>query len=261
MQPAFLRRLLAASLGTVLVADALWLMGQRLFNVGVLLPLVIGACLLGLAVRWNGLHGWLVANGRRMRAWRLLWVGVAAWLVSLAAFWTVLARAQAVPAQGPEPVAILVLGSGTPGGKVSPVLAARLDVALREARRHPRALVVTSGGVGFGESQSEAAVMAAYLRAGGLAASRLVQEGESTSTHENLVLSRRTLDARGIAPQAPVYLVTSDFHTLRAGWIARRAGHLNVTPVGAPTPLYVRYNAWLREYFAVISGFVLREFA
>jgi hypothetical protein len=30
--------------------------------------------------------------------------------------------------------------------------------------------------------------------------------------------------------------------------------------VGAATPLYVRYNAWLREYFAVLSGFLLREY-
>jgi hypothetical protein len=29
--------------------------------------------------------------------------------------------------------------------------------------------------------------------------------------------------------------------------------------VGAATPLYLRYNAWLREYFALASGRLLGE--
>jgi hypothetical protein len=29
--------------------------------------------------------------------------------------------------------------------------------------------------------------------------------------------------------------------------------------VGAPTPLYLRYNAWLREYFANASSLLLGE--
>ena len=30
--------------------------------------------------------------------------------------------------------------------------------------------------------------------------------------------------------------------------------------VSAPTPLLIRYNAWLREYFAFISGWLLDEY-
>ena len=119
---------------------------------------------------------------------------------------------------------------------------------------------MVSGGVDFGETHSEAQVMGDYLRAAGLPAGRIVQEEKSSSTEQNLLLSKPLLAQRGVSTDQPVHLVTSDFHTLRSRWIARRAGYEQVSLVGAPTPLYVRYNAWLREYFAVLSGFVLREF-
>ena len=68
------------------------------------------------------------------------------------------------------------------------------------------------------------------------------------------------LQERGVAPDAAIAIVTSDFHTLRAGGIAERRGYGQAFTVGAPTPATIRANAWLREYFAVISGWVLGEF-
>ncbi|WP_226986136.1 YdcF family protein [Ramlibacter tataouinensis] len=257
-----MRPVLCAASGALLVADAVFLMAQRLFSVGVLLPLVLGIALLFLGLRWQAAHRWLAARPGRARAWRWLRLALLAWLASLAAFWAVLAQAGGAAAgQAPPPAAILVLGSGTPGGKASPVLAARLELALKQARLHPDALVVVSGGIDFNETVSEGQIMGDYLRARGLAPQRILQEERSTSTQENLRFSQPLLMQRGVAASAPIRLVTSDFHTLRAGWIARRAGYTQVTPLGAPTPLYVRYNAWLREYFAVASGFILREFA
>ena len=67
------------------------------------------------------------------------------------------------------------------------------------------------------------------------------------------------LAVRGVTVADPVVVVTSDFHTLRAQAIARRQGWQQVQAVGAPTPLYLRYNAWLREYFALASSRVLGE--
>jgi hypothetical protein len=46
----------------------------------------------------------------------------------------------------------------------------------------------------------------------------------------------------------------------RALGIARKAGFNEVFGVGADTPLYLRFNAWLREYFASISSWILREY-
>ena len=45
----------------------------------------------------------------------------------------------------------------------------------------------------------------------------------------------------------------------RALRIAQRHGFTHMVPVAAPTPLATRYNAWLREYFATLSSWVLNE--
>jgi uncharacterized SAM-binding protein YcdF (DUF218 family) len=249
--------------GVVLVADAVFLMTRHVFSLGVTLPLGIACALLLLAWRWNGIHRWIGATPLRRRAWRLAWGASWAWVATVAAFWAGLAHVADASARAGKssPAAIVVLGSGTPGGKVSPVLAARLDRAYELAQASPDALVVVSGGIDFGELRSEGAIMGDYLRAQGLPASRIVQEERSTSTEQNLLFSRSLLRRSGVAVElASIEIVTSDFHTLRARWIARRAGYADARAVGAPTPLYVRYNAWLREYFAVISGFVLREY-
>lgn len=246
--------------GSLLVADAVFLMFLGVFSVGVMLPLAIGGALLALGLRWQAVQAWLDGAARRRASWRWMWLALLMWMITVALFWSVLARVGGDLPHTAPPSAILVLGSGTPNGKPSPVLAARLDLALQQAARFPHALVVVSGGVDFGETTSEAQIMGDYLRSKGLAAQRIVQEEKSTSTEENLLFSKPLLQQRGISPEGPVQLVTSDFHTLRAGWIARRAGYAQASLAGSPTPLYVRYNAWLREYFAVLLGLARREF-
>jgi uncharacterized SAM-binding protein YcdF (DUF218 family) len=246
-----------------LLSDALFLLAQQVFSFGVALPLAIGCVLLLVGLRWRAAHGWRDATPGRARLWRWGWAAFWLWIASVALFWILLAQwtggrhiAPAHPA-----AAIVVLGSGTPGGKVSPVLATRLALAYQRALASPGAVVVVSGGMNFNQARSEAAVMGDYLRDKGLAPERIEQEEQSTSTAHNLLFSRRLLEQRGIlVAREPVELVTSDFHTLRARWIAERAGYAQARMVGAPTPLYVRYNAWLREYFAIISGFLLREY-
>ncbi|WP_374569584.1 YdcF family protein [Ideonella sp.] len=253
-------RWIGGALGALLVADALLLMADGLFSLGVTLPLMFGVVLVALAWRWPRVQPWLSRQPGRRRAWRWGWAVIGAWAASVAVFWVVLARSATDVVTADAPAAIVVLGAGAPNGRPSPTLLARLDVALAQAARFPEAPVVVSGGLDFSGRISEAKVMGDYLRAKGLAPDRIVQEERSTSTEENLRFTQPLLAARGIDADAPVRLVTSDFHTIRARWIARRAGYARVQAVGAPTPLYVRYNAWLREYFAFVSGFVLREF-
>ncbi len=252
---------LGLATGLVLLADALVLMAHGMFNLGVTLPGALG--LVFVASSWH--HGAIASRlgGRRLwrRLWRLGWMALWLWLASLLLFWTQLWLHARQPADALPLKAIVVLGSATRGGQPSPTLAQRLDRAAQLAAQHPRALVVTSGGVDFGESESEAAVMSRYLQQRhGLAAERLVREEGSTSTQLNLAWSRPLLRERGVPADAPVAIVTSDFHTLRAGLIARRIGYGNAVTVGAPTPLSIRPNAWLREYFAMLSGWALGEF-
>lgn len=154
----------------------------------------------------------------------------------------------------------MVLGSGTPRCQVSPTLAERLKVARQWAQRLPQAPVVVSGGKDLWLDCTESAVMQTWLVQHGVDATRIVQELRSTSTAENLQFSQALLAARGMDAAQPVLIVTSDFHQLRARWIARRAGFTQVRSAGGPTPLYLRGNAYLREYFAFISGWLLGEY-
>ncbi len=143
--------------------------------------------------------------------------------------------------------------------KHHPGLRARLDKAHALAAAHPQAWVVVSGGVDFGETLSEGEVMGNYLRQQGLDPARILQEERSTSTELNLQYSLPLLQAQGLGLDSAVAVVTSDFHTLRAQRIAQKIGYTRALAVAAPTPLYIRYNAWLREYFAMASSWLLRE--
>lgn len=249
-----------AAVGALLLGDGVVMMALGHFNLGTLLPAVLGAPLMAVAAGWGPLARWRLGHPRRQRWWRMAWGALAVWVLSVAVFWAGLQGAGVAPAQVPSVEAIVVLGAGIRNGSPRPALAARLDTAAALARLQPAALIAVCGGQPWGESDSEAAVMARYLQERhGIAPERLVLEQVSTSTEENLSLGRPLLQARGVRATAPMALVTSDFHLPRAQRIARRVGFTATVPVAAPTPLTTRYNAWLREYFATLSSWVLRE--
>lgn len=250
-----------ALIGAVLLGDAVALMGMGLFNFGIVLPGCIGIAFLLFALCWDGVARWRKAIRRRQLLWRAGWIAFAAWLVTVGVFFYGIRNGMGVSVPAGTPVtAIVILGSGTPDCAASPTLVARLDQGLVQAQRWPAAKVVVSGGQDFGLRCQEADIMADYLVARGVAADRVIREGRSTSTEENMLFSRRLLEGQGIAAGEAVVVVTSDFHVRRAVRIARKAGFGEVFGVGAGTPLYLRFNAWLREYFAAISSWILREY-
>ena len=255
------RRIALALFGAVLLADAIALMTIGLFNFGIVLPGCIGASFLLLAWQWPLVAHWRAASHRRQQLWQAAWIAFALWLATVAVFFYNIHHNTEVAIPGNSPVkAIIILGSGTPNCVASPTLVARLDQGLKHAQQWPQAKVAVSGGQDFGLRCREADIMAEYLIARGVAADRVIREGRSTSTEENLMFSRHLLEEQGVAAADPIVVVTSDFHVQRAVRIARKAGFGEVAGVGAGTPLYLRYNAWLREYFAAISGWVLREY-
>lgn len=145
-------------------------------------------------------------------------------------------------------------------GQASPTLAARLDKAAEIEKLNPNAIVIVSGGLGFKSKQTESKVMSDYLQEIHVTANKIFEENKSTSTELNLKNSQAILKQQGLDINSPITIVTSDFHTLRAAAIARKQGYQNFTTASAPTPLTTRYNAWLREYFAYISGWILNEY-
>lgn len=256
-----LLRALLLILGTVLLLDSLYLLIQKKLHIGIVLPLLIGTGFITYAVLWHKIHHWLNQNIRIKRLWKTGWCLFLVWCVSLGWFALKIHENMNHAIDSTPVKAIIVLGSGVENGKPSAALAKRLDAAVPVAKISPHALVILSGGLDFGEQETEAVIMARYLgQHYAIPVSRMALEDQSTSTELNLKNSKRLLAQHHIALTDPVAIVTSDFHTIRAAAIARKQGYTNVTMISAPTPLLIRYNAWLREYFAFLSGWVFNEY-
>jgi uncharacterized SAM-binding protein YcdF (DUF218 family) len=145
--------------------------------------------------------------------------------------------------------AIIVLGCGLAGDRVTPLLAARLDHAIRLYEREATPpLLVVSGGRGPGETTTEAQAMDEYLRARGIPADRIRREDRATTTEENLEFSAELL---GGARPHRVLAVTSNYHVFRTAVECRRLG-LPFDATGAPTARYFLPSALLREFAALI---------
>ncbi|WIX99541.1 YdcF family protein [Amycolatopsis mongoliensis] len=145
--------------------------------------------------------------------------------------------------------AIIVLGCGLAGDRVTPLLAARLDRAIRLYDREATPpLLVVSGGRGPGETMSEAEAMDEYLRSRGIPADRIRREDRATTTGENLAYSAELL---GDVRPHRVLTVTSNYHVFRTAVECRRLG-LPFDAAGAPTARYFLPSALLREFAALI---------
>lgn len=135
---------------------------------------------------------------------------------------------------------LLVLGakmrsSNDPG----PIMLSRLETALTLYLRGVAPHIVLSGGQVKGEHCAEADAMAEYLQQRGVPASALTLEDSSLNTWQNFTRSAPILHTMQVRS---VVVVTSDFHLIRALYIARR--HLTKTKLysaAAKTP-----DPWLR---------------
>ncbi|MEB3753379.1 YdcF family protein [Acinetobacter sp. MD2(2019)] len=255
-------RILLIILGGILCIDSLYLLMLGKIHIGIVLPLFLGSVLICIGLKWSSLHLFLQQHHKTKT---LVCIGCglfAVWLISLAYFATILHAQSNNQTTAPNVRAIIVLGSGTIHGKPTPTLALRLDRAAELAMQQPKTLLVLSGGLDFAAKQTEAAIMAKYLHEyyPSIALNRMILEDKSTSTELNLKNSALLLQQQQIEKTMPIAIVTSDFHTLRAHAIAQKQGYTQSVMLGAKTPLQTRYNAWLREYFAFISGKILQEY-
>jgi uncharacterized SAM-binding protein YcdF (DUF218 family) len=145
----------------------------------------------------------------------------------------------------------IVLGAGLNGDKLSNTLKQRLDEGDEYFSRNKETLIILSGGQGKDELISEAEAMHKYLITFGISQERLILESKSKTTKENLSNSKQLIDKLGIK-EPTVLIITSDYHMYRAKRIAES---MNIEAIGLPskTPLLIRINYMLREYFAVVK--------
>jgi uncharacterized SAM-binding protein YcdF (DUF218 family) len=152
-------------------------------------------------------------------------VAVAAiWIVSISAVMFYAKRDRATRAD-----AIVVLGAAQYAGRPSPVLKARLDHAVSLYKKGLAPMLVLTGGIGVGDTTSEAAVSRRYVLRKGVPDSAIVTEDAGRTTRESVAAVAGWMRAHN---DTTAIFVSDPFHMLRLTVLARRHG---LVPLPSPT--------------------------
>lgn len=117
--------------------------------------------------------------------------------------------------------AIVVLGAAQYVGRPSPVLRARLDHALELWERGMAPRLIFTGGMGFGDTTSEAAVSRMYALRHGVPDSAILMENEGRTTRESLAAVAAIMRKRQMRT---AILVSDPFHMLRLRILSTQYG-------------------------------------
>lgn len=142
---------------------------------------------------------------------------------------------------------IIVLGAGVIGTRVTPLLAARIDKGIELLHYNPDAKLILSGGQGPGEDIAEGEAMAGYAEQKDVGQEKIIVEGKSTSTGENLLFSRELMEKS----RPKVIVVTTAYHVFRALLLAKQQG-LKCVGFGSKTKWYFTLNALIREFIGYL---------
>lgn len=151
----------------------------------------------------------------------------------------------------PERDYLIVLGAAVYKDQPSLTLVRRLEGALDYLNTYPKSVAIVSGGMGPGETVTEAKAMHDWLIAHGIPEERILQEPRATSTQENLAFSFQIIRERGDEPDGHVAIVSSAYHLYRAKEMAKLQG-VEAAGVAAPWGyFFVMLNYFIREAFGV----------
>ena len=152
---------------------------------------------------------------------------------------------------------LIVLGAAVYGDQPSLTLVRRLEGARDYLMRYPDAVAIVSGGMGPGETVTEAQAMHDWLVNEGIAEDRILLEEEATSTRENLANSFAIIRARGDEPEGNTAVVSSAYHLYRAKLLGRQQG-VELAGVAAPWGyFFVMLNYFIREACGVTRFWLL----
>jgi len=215
------------------------------FGIGAALPGLVALLLL-----WGGLRR---PNPQPLKGWKKRMVITGMVLVCLVTLLGGVITGLMIHSATTHPVdnaTVIVLGSKIHGNQPSRMMRDRLKVAAAYLREHPGANCVVTGGLGPGETYTEAYVMKKYLvEQEGIAPDRIACEERATDTHENLQFSMELVRQRGWSTHVAV--ATQVFHQYRADQLALKAGADSVGGLACLTPFHLTLNYWTRECAAI----------
>lgn len=151
---------------------------------------------------------------------------------------------------------IIILGCAiSKKGGLLPLLKGRTNRAIRYAWEQEIATgkpvkYVPSGGQGSDEVISEGSAMALYLESHGAESYEVITEKKSKNTWENFTFSRKLILEN--TPDAKVAFCTTNYHILRSGILARRAGFKDIEAISSTTKWYFWPNGFAREIVALL---------
>lgn len=146
----------------------------------------------------------------------LLLFAAAAWVLVVGAIYLYGVREGARPAD-----AIVVLGAAQYNGRPSPVLRARLDHAIELYERGIAPTLIMTGGVGVGDTVSEAVVSRRYAIQRGVPPEAILTERGGLRSIQSMEAVQRLMAANGLESAV---LVSDPFHMLRLRLLALRVG-------------------------------------
>lgn len=152
--------------------------------------------------------------------------------------------------------AVIVLGAGIRGERVTVPLAYRLNSAVEYHQKNPDAIIVVTGGQGYQETVTEAEAMEKYLLRKGVNPDKIIKEEKATSTNENMRFTKELLDEH-FEGDYSVVVITNNFHTYRGVQIAKMEGFSKVYRKPAGLKWYNMAPCYLRESLAVLKMWVV----
>lgn len=150
---------------------------------------------------------------------------------------------------------IVVLGAGLWGETPSLALMERLEESTKVIKENPSAKIVVSGGMGPGETITEAEAMKRYLVKNGVEESRIIKEDKSRSTSENMEFTKKAIEAIDDNKNIKILIITNNFHMFRSRLLA---SHYGFNAYGSPAALHPLLvpSYYAREYMAVIKTLI-----
>lgn len=146
---------------------------------------------------------------------------------------------------------LIVLGCAVNNQSPSQMLSYRIDATYEYLRKHPDTQCIVSGGLGQGDTITEAQCMANELTARGIAADRIWLEEQATSTVESFINVKAMLQEKTGGIPENIAVLSSEFHLYRAQMIAKDLG-MTVYTVSAKTErVGLLGNYFIREILAV----------
>lgn len=143
---------------------------------------------------------------------------------------------------------LLILGYTLKNDEAEPILKMRCAKAAEYLAANKNTLAIACGGITKkNQTKTEAQVIKELLVANGVEEERIILEDKSRTTAENFFNAKKLMEK---GDKASVALLSSDYHLLRAGLLAKKCG-LYTQIVAAPTPEGMKIPCFIREFFAL----------